>query len=351
MIKKGIAAIVGALLLGGVGLWTFGSQSSGSSPEIYFKVSVGELPRHISARLEQEKVISNQRLFFLYGRLTGAWGALKAGEYALSGEQSHREILDLLTSGISAAMKVTIPEGDNLFQVAARLEDAGLVDASSFIQLCQDRTFITSLGFHEPEITRLEGYLYPETYFFPRDSDGSTIATKMVQAALALWDDKRSARATELGLSRHQVFTLASMIEKETGASSERKLISSVFHNRLKKKMRLQSDPTTIYGIWERYDGNIHRSDLLTYTPYNTYKIPALPIGPIANPGIEALDAALYPETSSYLYFVSRNDGTHVFSSSLKEHEAAVRAFQLNPKARAGKSWRDLNKKPQTSKK
>ena len=145
-------------------------------------------------------------------------------------------------------------------------------------------------------------------------------------------------------MSRHQVVTLASIVEKETGATSERPLISSIFHNRLRKHMRLQSDPTTIYGMWDRYAGKIHKSDLSTFSVYNTYTIPALPVGPIANPGKEAIHAALYPAQSDYLFFVSHNDGTHEFTRSYGEHTRAVGKFQLDPKAREGKSWRDLKK-------
>jgi UPF0755 protein len=149
-----------------------------------------------------------------------------------------------------------------------------------------------------------------------------------------------------LGLSRREVIILASVVEKETGAGFERPMIASVFYNRLKKKMRLQSDPTTIYGIWENYSGNLRRSDLLQKTPYNTYAIPALPAGPISNPNPESIKAVLYPAETEYLYFVSKNDGTHIFSKTYAEHAAHVRETQLDPKAREGKSWRDLGKSP-----
>jgi UPF0755 protein len=144
--------------------------------------------------------------------------------------------------------------------------------------------------------------------------------------------------------THYEIVTLASMIEKETGAAFERPLIASVFHNRLKKGMKLQSDPTTIYGIWERYSGNLRRADLLESTPYNTYTVPRLPRGPICAPSREAMIAVLKPEDSANLYFVSRNDGTHVFTKTYEDHLRAVRAFQLDPRAREGKSWRDLKK-------
>ena len=143
---------------------------------------------------------------------------------------------------------------------------------------------------------------------------------------------------------RHDLITLASIIEKETGASFERPTISGVFHNRLKKRMRLQSDPTTIYGIYEKFTGNLRKKHLLQKTPYNTYKIFGLPLGPISNPGLESLKAAITPKKHNYLYFVSKNDGTHKFSRNYKDHLKAVTAFQKNRAARKGKSWRDLHK-------
>ncbi len=147
------------------------------------------------------------------------------------------------------------------------------------------------------------------------------------------------------GLSSHETVILASIVEKETGAAFERPLIASVFYNRLHKRMRLQSDPTTIYGMWNRdgyFRGNIRRKDLTEPTPYNTYKTPRLPIGPIANPGKNALLAILSPKQSKYLFFVSRNDGTHVFTRNYHDHQKAVNQLQKNPQARRGKSWRDL---------
>jgi UPF0755 protein len=170
---------------------------------------------------------------------------------------------------------------------------------------------------------------------------------QMVRKFLSVWTPEVETQAKLLGFNQLQAVTLASMIEKETGAPQERPMISSVFHNRLRKKMRLQSDPTTIYGMWETYAGNIHRSDLLTPTPYNTYTVPGLPLGPIGNPGREALQAALNPSESNYIFFVSHNDGTHEFTSSLQDHNAAVRTFQMDPNARKGKSWRDLKKSAQ----
>src|SRR5262249_52424466 len=156
----------------------------------------------------------------------------------------------------------------------------------------------------------LEGYLYPETYNFNKTQTVEDMIRQMVKKFFAEWTPEKSLQARQLGLNMHQAITLASIIEKETGAQAERPLISSVFHNRLKKRMKLQSDPTTIYGIWDRYDGNLHKADLSSENAYNTYFVAALPIGPIGNPGREAIEAALNPAASDYLFFVSHNDGT-----------------------------------------
>jgi UPF0755 protein len=239
---------------------------------------------------------------------------------------------------------LTIPEGDNLYQVAEKIAALGLSDAQDVIDLCKNPTFIRKMGFVDPLPPTLEGYLYPESYFLNKTATPEQILTQMVKTFRSHWNTEFDKRARELKFTPHQVVTLASVIEKETGASSERPMISSVFHNRLGKRMRLQSDPTIIYGLWESYSGNIHKKDLQSKTPYNTYVIPALPIGPISNPGVEAIRAALYPAKSDYLFFVSHNDGTHEFTTKFSDHQNAVIKFQVNKSARDGKSWRDLEK-------
>jgi UPF0755 protein len=176
-----------------------------------------------------------------------------------------------------------------------------------------------------------EGYLFPDTYFFPRGVLAKDIITTMVNRFWTQFGVDWKERADELGLSVHEVITLASIIEKETGVSSERPIISSVFHNRLKKRMRLESDPTVIYGISD-FDGNITRKHLDTHTPYNTYRIRGLPPGPIANPGAAAIESALFPAETDYLFFVSKKDRTHKFSTTILEHNRAVRKYQLRRK-------------------
>lgn len=310
------------------------------------EVKKGILPTDLAKALKEAGAIEDVAEFVRLGRLLRQWGKVKAGEYRVSPSQSPIELFSVITSGVSAAYPVTVKEGANMYEIADAIAARGLAKREDVLKLCRDREFMRALGVSEASAPSLEGFLFPETYFFNRSLSPREMLSQMVKHFSAVWKPEWDGRAKELGLSRYQVVTLASVIEKETGAPQDRPLISSVFHNRLKLKMRLQSDPTTIYGIWERYRGNIHRSDLQSNTPFNTYVIPALPVGPISNPGREAMHAALFPAETKFLYFVSHNDGTTHFSSTLAEHNAAVQKYQVDPAARSGKSWRDLSKTP-----
>src|SRR5690606_7033548 len=181
-----------------------------------------------------------------------------------------------------------------------------------------------------------------ETYKFAPGTPAQTVAQTLLNE---FFKRTEGLDFSTTNLSKHEVVILASIVEKETGAKIERPTIAGVYLNRLKKKMRLQADPTTIYGIWESFDGNLKRSHLFEKTAYNTYKLPALPLGPIANPSFAAIKAVLSPEKHNYIYFVSKNDGTHVFTSTYKEHLKAVDHWQRNIHNRKGKSWRDLEQK------
>lgn len=320
------------------------SKDKTATHTLIIEVAKGSKPLDIVKKLEAEKIISSPTRFYWTGKILGYWGKLKMGEYEVSPRMSTLEILNILTSGISVMKTLTIPEGDNMYQIADKISEKGFGDAQEVLDLCRDPAFIRKLGFNDPLPPTLEGYLYPESYFLNKTITVEQILTQMVKTFRAHWKPEFNNRARELKLTPHQVVTLASVIEKETGAASERPMISSVFHNRLAKRMKLQSDPTTIYGLWQNYTGNIHKKDLLSKTPFNTYVIPALPIGPISNPGQEAIRAALYPAQSEYLFFVSHNDGTHEFTKTFKDHQNAVIKFQVNKNARDGKSWRDLDK-------
>jgi UPF0755 protein len=238
-----------------------------------------------------------------------------------------------MVKGSVKLYKLTIPEGYNLYQIAELVAAANFGNQNAFIEKATDTALVRENGL---EGETLEGYLFPDTYFFPKKITVETIIATMVRRFRSVFAPEWQARAKDLGLTVHQIVTLASIIEKETGASFERPIISSVFHNRLKKKMRLESDPTVIYGI-KNFDGNLTKKHLTTRTPYNTYKIRGLPIGPIANPGSASLEAALYPDNTKYIYFVSKKDSTHQFSTNLKQHNHAVRKYQLRRRKRNDK--------------
>jgi UPF0755 protein len=321
--------------------------TTGPSKTVFYEVKVLSRPANVTRDLEQLGVISNARLFYWYGRITGKLAKFRAGDYRFTTAMRPDEVMNIILSGISHGIPLTVPEGFSYTQISELVEATHPGMGTRFKELCVDKKFIASLGF-VPAPESLEGYLFPDTYLIGRQTPPEDVVRQMVRKYKGIFTPELARRAHEIGFSEHQAVTLASIVEKETGAKQERPLISSVFHNRLKKKMRLQTDPTVIYGI-KNYRGNITRKDLETFTPYNTYKIAGLPPGPIANPGKEAIYAALYPAESAYLYFVSHNDGTHEFTSTYEDHQKAVRQFQIDPKAREGKSWRDMNKKPNVS--
>lgn len=302
----------------------------------------GENAWQLAKTLQLKGIISDASAFHRLGRLTKKWNFIKAGEYKVTPSQTPLEIFTTLTSGISWSHPITIREGENMYQIAATISAEGLAPKEKLLELMKDPDFIQKQGFQPPLPASLEGYLFPDTYFFNKTMSPEEMIKQMVRHFWAVWGQDEEHTAQTLGFTRHEIITLASIIEKETGVGSERTLVSSVFHNRLKKRIRLQSDPTIIYGIWERYTGNLKRSDILEKTAFNTYVINRLPPGPISNPGKASIDAALHPAESDYLFFVSHNDGTHEFSTTLAQHNEAVRKFQLNRKARQGKSWRDL---------
>ncbi|MBU8850283.1 MAG: endolytic transglycosylase MltG [Desulfobacterales bacterium] len=293
-----------------------------------FTVKPGQSLAVVAKNLEKESIISNKTYFKLFTRYKKAGEKLQAGEYILSASKSPEQILEIILQGKVKLYRITLPEGLNIKQVAALVEKASSCDITRFVDLCHNKSFITSLGIKS---TTLEGWLFPDTYFFPKHTSCEDIITAMVAHFNKNFTDTWKARAKTLGFSVHDIVTLASIIEKETGDASERPIISSVFHNRLKKKMRLESDPTVIYGI-KNFDGNIKRKHLKMVTPYNTYQIKGLPAGPIANPGALSLQAALYPAQTEYLFFVSKKDTTHKFSRTLQEHNQAVRKYQLRKK-------------------
>jgi UPF0755 protein len=234
--------------------------------------------------------------------------------------------------GIGAFRRVTVPEGLTLAEIADLMESAGLADRERLLKEAESPELLSSAG-----ITGrgLEGYLFPTTYYFTPSTTERGILLAMVEEFQRSVTPAMREQAEELGMNMHEVVTLASMIEKETALPSERLLVSAVFHNRLKLKIALQSDPTVIYGL-NRASKNLTRKDLQNPNPYNTYLVPGLPPGPICNPGLAALEAALRPASVPYLYFVSKNDGSHLFSRTIAEHNRAVERYQKE--RRSGRS-------------
>lgn len=296
-------------------------------PSKVIRVPDGSTFQQVAALLERERLIKSRSAFILLGRSLSADRKVHAGEYELNAGMAPTEILSKLLSGQVVLHPITIPEGFTIVQIAELLAQQEFGNQEEFLRLAKDRTFIASLGINAET---LEGYLYPETYKFPHKAKAKDMLTAMVERLRQVYGPEFQARAQELKMTQHEVLTLASVIEKETGSSGEREEISAVFHNRLRKRIPLQSDPTVIYGL-SGFDGNIRKKDLSSPSPYNTYRVQGLPPGPIANPGIQAIRAALYPSASRALYFVSRNDGTHYFSATLTEHNEAVEKYQKRP--------------------
>lgn len=287
-------------------------------------IPVGTTMGQVTDLLIAKGIIRSRALFTAVARWSGADIHIKAGEYQFSNRMLPNEVLDKLIRGEQIKYSITIPEGLSLERIAKLYDEMELADKEKFVKLATDPVFVTTLGVEQEN---LEGYLYPDTYKFIRNLGERNIIRAMVKRFNEIYNDRFKEREAELNLSRGEVVILASLIEKETAYSEEKPLISAVFHNRLKKNMRLQCDPTVIYGL-DSFTGKLRRKDLKVYTPFNTYLVDGLPPTPIANPGMGSIRAALYPADVGYLYFVSKNDGTHFFSATLSEHNRAVRKYQ-----------------------
>ncbi len=287
----------------------------------------GQTTSQIAHNLEAEGVIQSSSLFQWYVCLGYTSSSLKAGEYRFHNSANLPGVVNKIQQGLVHHYKVTIREGMTVREIAEQLEQEGFGTAELYEKAIQQTASIADL---DSVAEDLEGYLFPETYLVTRSMTESEIVSAMVRTFRRLWTAERSRRAREIDLSMREVITLASLIEKETGLARERPLVSAVFQNRLRRNVRLACDPTVIYAVKrvKEYDGVINQSDLNLDSPYNTYLYPGLPPGPISNPGMESIDAALYPADVNYLYFVSTNDGSHFFSSNYRNHRQAVRQYQ-----------------------
>lgn len=277
----------------------------------------------ITEILNDAGLVNNRPFFWALAIGKGAARQIKAGEYEFSENMSPTEIINKLIRGEKKHYMVLIPEDISAREIAQRLVSFKLINEEEFMKLITDRNFILSLGLDEKS---LEGYLFPDTYRLDRSMTTAGIIRILVNRFKEKITPEIMKRAEKMKMTIHNLITLASIIGKESGNSAEKPLISAVFHNRMKLGMKLQSDPTAIYGLQE--NGNDVKTVLTKHlksdSPYNTYHIKGLPPGPIANPGLDSIMAALYPAKDNYLYFVSKNDGTHQFSTDLASHKRAI---------------------------
>ena len=299
-----------------------------TGPEQFVTIRQGASSSEIGRQLATAQVVRDPGLFRAALWWTGRGRSLKAGEYRFDHALTPLEVLGVLVRGDVYTLRLTFPEGLSIDEMAKLYESHGFGKGSDFIAAARNVNRIRDL---DGKASDLEGYLFPETYSLPRQIPAARLVDLMVDRFLAVYDDKMRARASAGGLTTRQALTLASLIEKETGTPEERPLVAAVYRNRMKIGMPMQADPTVVYALSKahRYDGNIRREDLSLDSPYNTYRYPGLPPGPIAAPGKASLEAALMPADVPYLYFVSRNDGSHVFARTLEEHNANVRKFQI----------------------
>ena len=319
--KKTLVILLSSFAL--VGSWAFFFPVSPNQKSFHkFEISQGEPAQKIIKDLKKEQLIHSYFPYRLFFRIKG----FKAGEYSLSSSQSPLKIFQILSQGKVVTYNITFPEGMNMFEMASLLDQKQLISKKEFLDFSQNSSFAEKLLGEKLE--SLEGYLYPETYKITKGMKAQKLIQIMVGEFLKNY---KNISSTQTLLPRHHTVILASLVEKETGAEWERPRIASVFHNRLKIGMRLQSDPTILYGMLREtgvMPKNIRKKDILRKTSYNTYTFKGMPKGPISNPGIKALEAVLNPEKTSYYYFVSKNDGTHVFSKNIHSHEKAVDIYQ-----------------------
>lgn len=321
-----MVGLVGAGALGALLLMT--ARHLASAPNLSPAGAVvvirdGDGVAEIAHRLESAGVVRNALLFRSWARWSGRDRGLQPGTYRFATAPEIPALLDRLAAGIPP-VEVTVPEGLTFREIAALVAARGLASVEELRCLATDPEFLLAAGVPGPQ---LEGYVFPDTYRFAPTASAGEILETMVRRFHDRFDADHHRRAAALRWTVNQVVTLASIVEKETGKPAERPLIAAVFANRLRLGMPLQSDPTVIYGIAD-FNGDLTRADLQRPTPYNTYVVRGLPPGPIANPGLAAIDAVLSPATSNALYFVSRNDGSHEFSDTLTEHNRAVDRYQ-----------------------
>jgi len=322
-----VVAVVIPLLLSAWFSFEFYLAPKTSPKKIFFVVDKGQGVHDIAQNLKEKEVIKNRQSFLLGYNIYYSSKSLKAGEYMFNLPMSPKDILKMLTDGKVYLHSLTIPEGLTRKEIARHLESLHFTDEEEFLLASSKTEIISSL---DKEAANLEGYLFPETYRFPKGISADKIISTLVSQFKEVFSEGWQKRASEIKMTPREVVILASLIEKETFLSEEKKLVSAVFHNRLKIRMKLDCDPTIIYVLKEEgsFKGRLLKKDLKLKSPYNTYRNRDLPPGPICSPGRESLEAALYPAQEKYLYFVSKKDGSHHFSTSFKAHQNAVRRYR-----------------------
>jgi UPF0755 protein len=289
------------------------------------EIHKGQGVKGIGLRLEHSGVIKNNELFVFYVIAKRAQNKLKAGEYEFQPGESMAHIIEKLVTGEVFVRKITIPEGLTIDQIGGLLDINGVISKEEFLKKAKSIKFARELL--GESISSFEGYLFPDTYSYTKGIISEEFIRVMVSRFKKVYGSLKT-QYREVNLTDREVVTLASIIEKETGSAYERPLISAVFHNRLRLAMRLESDSTVIYGLGGDFDGDLTKENLRTEATYNTYRSMGLPPGPISNPGKDSLESALNPAKVNYLYFVSKGDGTHYFSSDYRDHREAVFKYQ-----------------------
>jgi UPF0755 protein len=313
-----------------------------ATPDQEVEIPAGAGTRAIGERLVASGVVRDRLTYRIALWLSGDARRLQAGEYRFEHPMTPLEVIGKIARGEVDVVPVTFPEGLTIAEMARIFEGHGFGPAAAFVAAAKDASLVAQ---YDPGAQDLEGYLFPDTYLVPRRSNAVRVVGLMAERFAKMTAGELRAVADARGLTTRQWVTLASIVEKETAQPDERPLVAAVYENRLRIGMGLQCDPTVIYALERagRYNGNLRRDDLAFDSPYNTYRYRGLPPGPIASPGKASLEAVVHPAQVSYLYFVGRNDGTHVFSDTLDEHNRNVQKWQVQ-------YFRELKSRDTTSK-
>jgi UPF0755 protein len=316
VIRALLVLAAGAMVVGGV-LLAVSLRPVGGDRVALVSVPSGSSLSGVARDLEERGLVRSGRAMSVLGRLQGAGHRLKAGRYRVDARQSAAAILDDLVTGRIAPIRITFPEGIWLPEVARLLADSLQVSAEAVMAAATDSALLVDLGL---SASSAEGYLFPSTYDFEGSEPARELVARMVGESTLRWTPERARAAQALGMSRHEIMTMASIVEAETGRADERRKVSAVYHRRLRKGWLLQADPTVVYALGVRGRAP-SLADLKIGNPYNTYAFKRLPPGPIGNPGEASIDAALDPDwTCSALFFIARADGSHDFSDTFGEH-------------------------------